>query len=183
MHMDRNVDQFREDMKQFMQSFLRSNEPAPRKWKLCELLLVAFMRDKVAPSWSCDPVLAENLEAWQGWCEDPDKNLIDAFHKLMHSLKPSVFEALEYDFAKNGKQNHTSLFVIDWIVRHSAWALAQGKRDEWAEDVVLHWFNSENTETSDCLLERAETFLRKGVKGISWGAKILGKVIPNHLLV
>jgi len=183
MHMDRNVDQFREDMKQFMQSFLRSNEPAPRKWKLCELLLVAFMRDKVAPSWFCDPVLAENLEAWQGWCEDPDKNLIDAFHKLMHSLKPSVFEALEYDFAKSGKQNHTSLFVIDWMVRHSAWALAQGKRDEWAEEVVLHWFNSENTETSDCLLERAETFLRKGVKGISWGAKILGKVIPNHLLV
>jgi len=70
--------------------------------------------------------------------------------------------------------------VIDWMVQHSAWALPHGKRDEWAEKVVLQWFHLENVETSDCLLERAETFLQKSVKGISWGAKMLGKVIQTN---
>ena len=36
MDQDSNVSQFREDMKEFMQSFLQSSEPAPRKWKMCE---------------------------------------------------------------------------------------------------------------------------------------------------
>jgi len=182
MYVDSPVSRFREDMREFMQSFLQADDqPVPRKWKLCELLLVAFMRDKVAAS--CDEVIAENLDAWQGWCEDPEENLTDAFHKLMHSLKPPVFEELKYDFAKSDKQNHTSLFVIDWMVRHSAWALPQVKRDEWAEKVVLQWFNSKNIDSCDCLLERAETFLQKCVKGTSWGAKILGKVIQTNSYV
>jgi len=179
MHLNNDVGQFRDDMKQFMQSFLQSgDEPAPRKWKLCELLLVAFMRDKVAPS--CNSVISENLEAWQGKCEDPDENLIDCFHDMMQVLQPPIFKELEYDFAIHSKQNHTSIFVIDWMVRHSAWALFLVKQAEWAKKIVLEWFEPENEDTSDCLLDRAETFLQKGVKGISWGAKILGKVIQTN---
>jgi hypothetical protein len=119
MHIDMEVSQFREDMKTFMQSFLQADDqptptggqPAPRKRKLCELLLVAFMRDKIAPS--CDAVIAENLLVWQGWCEDSNKNLIDRFHKLKQSLKPPIFEELNYVFSKSSKLNHTSIFVID----------------------------------------------------------------------
>jgi len=183
MHIDRNVKLFRGDMKEFMQSFLCSGDQSPpRKWKMCELLLVAFMRDKVAPL--CDSVIADNLEVWQGWCEDPDENLIDAFHKLMQSLKPPIFEELSYDFAKEiGKPNHISIFVIDWMVQHSKWALQQGKRDEWVEKIMLQWFEPENTDPSNCLLERAENFLQKGVKGTSWGAKILWKVIQTNSYV
>jgi len=115
MQVNKHVGQFRDDMKQFMQSFLQSgDEPAPRKWKLCELLLVAFMRDKVAPS--CNSVIYENLEAWQGKCEDPDENLIECFHDMMQVLQPAILKELEYDFAIHSKQNHTSIFVIDWMV-------------------------------------------------------------------
>jgi len=189
MHIDKEVSQFREDMKTFMQSFLQADDqptptggqPAPRKRKLCELLLVAFMRDKIAPS--CDAVIAENLLVWQGWCEDSNKNLIDRFHKLMQSLKPPVFEELNYSFSKSSKLNHTSIFVIDWMVRHSGWALPLGKRDEWNEEVVLHWSDPDNTDTSDCFLERAETFLQEGARGTSWGATILGKVIQTNSYV
>jgi len=56
------------------------------------------MRDKVAPT--CDLVLAENLEVWQGWCKNSDENLIDAFHKLMHSLKLPVLQTLKYDLQR-----------------------------------------------------------------------------------
>jgi len=118
MHMDSDVDRFREDMKEFMQRFLQSSEPAPRKWNLCELLLVAFMRDKVAPS--CDPVIAENLGAWQEKCGDPDENLIDYSHEMMQIWQPPIFKELGYDFAKISKQNHTSIFVMDWMVLRSS---------------------------------------------------------------
>jgi len=182
MHVDNDVFEFREDMTQFMESFLKAgDQPAPRKWKLCELLLVAFMRDKVAPN--CNTVIAKNLEAWQEKCEDPEENLIDYFHQMMKLLKPPVFEELEYNFAISSKQNHSSIFVIDWMVRRSVWALELLKQDEWAKKIVLEWFEPENADTSDCFLQRAENFLCKGVKGTSWGAKILGKVIKTSSYV
>jgi len=98
MHMDKNVLQFREDMKDFMQSFLRSNEPAPRKCTLRELLLVAFLFFLF--SFSCYSVIAENLEVWQEKCEDPDENLIDCFHGMMQKLHPPIFKELGYPCAE-----------------------------------------------------------------------------------
>ena len=41
----------------------------------------------------------------------------------------------------------------------------------------MKWSDDGNAEDADTFLERAETFLRKGVKGESWGVKILGNVI------
>jgi hypothetical protein len=38
----------------------------------------------------------------------------------------------------------------------------------------MKWFDDGNTEDAEAFLERAEKFLQKGVKGESWGAKILG---------
>ena len=179
MYIDSQVYQFRNDMKQNLQSFLTDNRGhSSRKWRLCELLLVAFMRNLVAP---CVAMIAENLEVWQGWCEDPDINLINSFDELMQMLKPPIFHELNYNFPKTSKQNHSSIFVINWMVRDSEWALPLGKRDAWDEEVVRQWFEPDNKEDScDCLLERAETFLQKGVKGISWGAKILGKAIRTE---
>ncbi len=148
------------------------------KWSLCELLLVAFMKDKIAP---CpDDEIPENLEVWQEQCEDPAANLITAFSELMLSLKPSVLNDIGYDFADSRRQNHTSIFVIDWMVQHSKSALPRAKEEKWIKEVVLDWFVSGNAERTDVFLERAEKFLQKGVKGESWGAKILGKVIQTN---
>ena len=35
---------------------------------------------------------------------------------------------------------------------------------------MLQWFDSNNSDSAETFLERAETFLQKGVKGITWGA-------------
>ena len=69
------------------------------------------------------------------------------------------------------------------MVQHSGWALPLGKQDEWDEEIVLQWFDPDNTDTSDCFLERAETFLHEGARGTSWGASILGKVIKTNSYV
>jgi hypothetical protein len=69
------------------------------------------------------------------------------------------------------------------MVQHSKSALPRAKKDEWDEEVVLDWFVSGNAERADGFLERAEKFLQKGVKGESWGAKILGKVIQTNSYV
>ncbi len=95
------VSVFRDDMKKFMQDFLHQR-------RLCELLLMAFMRNKVAPS--CDAEIAENLVAWQQKCDDPDANLVVSFNKIMLSLKPSILkEQLSYEFSYGNKKNHTSV--------------------------------------------------------------------------
>lgn len=167
-------------MKKFIQGFLDmpSDQPAPRKWKLCELLLVAFMRDKVAPS--CDTEIAQNLVAWQEKCEDPDANLVNSFNKFMLLLKPSILkEQLSYEFSDGNKKNHTSVFVIDWMVQNSPWALIKAKKDEWIEEVVRD-FDPDNAESAEDFLERAEKFLQNSAKDEKWGITILGKVIKTN---
>jgi len=182
VRVDNDVSEFKEDMKRFVESFLDGRDrPLSRKRSLCELLLVAFMRNKVALS--CDDVIAENLVVWQEKCEEADENLIDAFHKLMQSLKPHIFQELDYTIVESNKKNHISIFVINWIVQHSDYKIPVGKLDDWADKVVRQWFDSDNTETSDGFLERAETFLQKGVKGVIWGATILGKAIKVNSYV
>jgi hypothetical protein len=167
IHVESTVSAFRDDMKKFMQDFLHER-------RLCELLLVAFMRNKVAPS--CDAEIAENLETWQEKCDDPDANLVISFNKIMLSLKPSILkEQLSYEFSDGNKNNHTSVFVIDWMVQHSPWALNKSKKAEWIDEVVRD-FDPNNAESAEDFLERAEKFLQKGVKGEKWGIKILGKV-------
>jgi hypothetical protein len=187
MHVKSPVHDFRDDMKKLIEGFLKppssevAEQPALRQFRLCELLLVAFMKDNIAP---CpDDEIAENLEVWQEKCEDPAADLITAFSALMLSLKPSVLDDIGYDFAESRRQNHTSIFVIDWMVQHSKSALPRVKKDEWIKEVVLDWFVSGNAERTDVFLEHAEKFLQKGVKGESWGAKILRKVIQTNSYV
>jgi hypothetical protein len=187
MHVENTVHDFRVDMKKLIEGFLKSpssegaEQPAMRRFRLSELLLVAFMKDKIAP---CpDDEIAENLEVWQEKCEDPAANLITAFSELMLSLKASVLNDIGYDFAESSRQNHTSIFVMDWMVQHSKSALPRAKKDEWIKEVVLDWFVSGNAESAEGFLERAEKFLQRGVKGESWGAKILGKVIQTNSYV
>jgi hypothetical protein len=145
------------------------------------LLLVAFMRDKVAPS--CDVKIARNLETWQEKCEDPDANLVISFNKIMLSLKPSILkEQLSYEFSDGNKKNHTSVFVVDWMVQHSPWALNKSKKAEWIDEVVND-FDPNNGDSAEDFLERAEKFLQEAVKGEKWGIKILGKVIETNSYV
>ena len=174
MHIDNDVREFREDMKKFVESFIKPNESsgqtASRKWRLCELLLVGFMRNKVA----CDSI-KEQLVVWNETCDNPDDNLVVEFHELMVELNLPVFKDIGYDFAKSQKPHQTSIFVVDWMARQF---LPPGKKiRDWEQKVSLQWFESSNTESADEFLERAEAFLEKQVKGESWGLKILGKVI------
>jgi hypothetical protein len=187
MHVANEVNEFRDDMKKLIEGFLRppsseaAEQPKRRRWRLCELLLVAFMREKIAP---CrDDEIAENLNAWQEKCEDPEADLVACFSKLILSLKPSVFEEIGYKFSEGSRKNQTSIFAIDWMVQHSESSLKRAKKEEWVEVVVQDWFVSGNAENADNFLARAETFLQKGVKGESWGAKILGNVIQTNSYV
>eukprot|EP00001_Collodictyon_triciliatum_P063025 11198_4 len=82
---------------------------------------------------------------------------------MMESLKPSILQELCYEFADCSKNNHTSIFVIDWMVQRSPWALIKVKRDEWNKKVLQQWFD--NNQSADDFLGRAEEFLLKGVKG------------------
>ncbi len=98
----------------------------------------------------------------------------------MLSLKPSILkEELGYKFADGNKKNHTSVFVIDWMVQHSPWALVKSKKADWIDEVVKD-FDPNNADSAEDFLERAEKFLQKGVKGEKWGIKILGKVIETN---
>ena len=38
--------------------------------------------------------------------------------------------------------------------------VAEAKLDEWNEEVSKQWFDTNDTETTDAFLYRAETFLR-----------------------
>jgi hypothetical protein len=134
------------------------------------------MRDKVAPSWEAE--IAENLVAWLENCDDPNANLVDEFNGFMEALKPSTLKELSYEFSDGNKENHTSVFVIDWMVQHSPWALIKAKRDEWNTKVLQQWFD--NNQSADDFMGRAEDFLQKGVKGEKWGITILGKVIQTN---
>ncbi len=135
------------------------------------------MRDKVAPS--CDADVTENLETWQGKCEDPDANLVISFNKIMLSLKPPILkEQLNYEFSDGNKKNHTSVFVIDWMVQDSPWALNKSKKAEWIEEVVRHC-DPNNADSAEDFLERAEKFLQKSVKGRKWGTQMLAEVIET----
>jgi len=184
MHIESDVREFRDDMKKFIQGFMNaegsSSQPAPRKWKMCELLLVGFMRNTVAPSFHSE--IAENLVVWNEKCNDPDENLIDSFHEMMVILKPPVFEEKDigYKFEDGKKMNQTSVFVVDWMVRKF---LPPAKIPEWDKKVVLTWFDASNFESAAKVLERAEIFLQKQFKNERWGLKILGKVIETNSYV
>jgi hypothetical protein len=189
------VTDFKNDMTKFIEGFLEnpSDQSAPRKWKLCELLLVGFMRNKVAPA--CDAEMAENMGLWHVKCQDSESDVIAVFNEMMLDLKNGlkdpmkfieIFDELGYKFAETTKQNHTSIFVIDWMVQHpdSPCSLPLLFRKEWKKKVVLQWLDDHNNaETSDDFLERAEKFLQEGVKGEKWGIKILGKVIEINSYV
>ena len=120
MHVENTVREFRDDMKKLIKGFLRppsseaAEQPKQRRWRLCELLLVAFMREKIAPC--LDDEIAENLNAWTEKCEDPEADLVACFSKLILSLKPSVFEEIGYKFSEGSRKNQTSIFAIDWMV-------------------------------------------------------------------
>jgi hypothetical protein len=48
---------------------------------------------------------------------------------------------------------------------------------------VQTWFEPQSSDTANAFLDRAEVFLKKGVRGKIWGAKILGKVIETNSFV
>jgi hypothetical protein len=189
MHVENTVHEFKDDMKKLIEGFLKppsseaADQPALRRWRLCELLLVAFMRNEVAPS--CDLEAAENLKAWEGKCEDPHENIVESFHEIISFMRPPLFKDLKYEFAESPRNNHISVFVIDWMFQHSSWSkgIPPFTINEWTKKVVMKWLDDGNTEDAEAFLERAETFLQKCVKGESWGAKILGNVIRTNSYV
>ena len=171
MHVDNEVQEFRGEMKKFIECFLQGSSKQPRRWKLCELLLAAFMCNKVAPS--CDVEMAENLAAWTYWCKDERENLIERFHVVMQELNPSALSEIGYE--AKGRTNDISIFVIDWMATRSKWKLPHFIGQIWTKDVVQGWFDPGSTVSAECFLERAETFFQEGFKNV--GVKILHKVI------
>lgn len=176
------VSEFREDMKAFIQGFL-DGKPGQRTWKTYELLLLAFMRDKVAPA--CDHEVSENLDVWHEKCEDEEEDIVSSFHLLMESLqkldsKPAFFADIGYTDTQASKSDGISIFAINWMALH---LLPVGKRSEWDDKVAKQWFQHGDTEPAKEFLLRAEAFLGKQVRSTTWGAKILFKVIETNSFV
>jgi hypothetical protein len=177
---------FRDDMKKLIEGFLKppssdaAEQHAPRQWRLCELLLVAFMRDKVAPSF--DPKMVKELKWWKHQCFNPNTNVVESFSDMMIMLKPPVLAEINFQFRDNQRPNFVSIFAIDWMVKDSQ-VIPSFTIHEWTKKVVMKWLDDGNTQDAEAFLERAEKFLQKGVKGESWGARILGKVIQRSQLM
>jgi hypothetical protein len=184
IHVENAVREFRDDMKKLIEGFLKppssedADQPGQRRWRLCGLLLVAFMRNEVVPS--CDLEAVRNLKAWEGKCEDPDENIVESFHEIISFMRPPLSKDLKYEFAESPRNNHISVFVIDWMFHHWSKGIQPFTINEWTRKVVMKWLDDGNTEDAESFLERAEKFLQKGVKGESWGAKILGNVIQTN---
>jgi hypothetical protein len=169
-------------MKKLIEGFLKppssdaAEQHAPRQWRLCELLLVAFMRDKVAPSF--DPQMVKELKWWKHECFNPNTNVVESFSDMMMMIKPPVLAEINFPFRDNQKPNFVSIFAIDWMIKDSQ-VIPSFTIHEWTKKVVMKWLDDGSTEDAEAFLERAEKFLQKGGKGESWGARILGKVIQS----
>ena len=135
MHVKSQVVKFKDDMKALMDEFLKHKrgevveQPATRQWKWCELLLAGFMRNKVAPS--CDAETVEDLDWWRGMCVKPGENLVERFHEMCYELKPPVLAEINFPFPDSPKKFFASIFVIDWMVRSSPWALRRMAEKGW----------------------------------------------------
>jgi len=192
LYIKSEVGQFKDDMKKIIQLFNpaidASDQPARKRWRMCELMLVAFMRNIVAPSCESEEMtefetcenIAENLQAWHDMCVDSERNLIDGFNDWVLDLKPPIFKDLEYEFPESSRQNHVSVFAIDWMVQKAdSKDIPSFTKKEWVGKIVQKWFDSD--EEADTFLDRAETFFLKGA--IRQGWKILAKVIQTNSYV
>ena len=192
LYIKSEVGQFKDDMKKIIQGFNpaidASDQPARKRWRMCELMLVAFMRNIVAPSCDSEEMtevetcekIAENLQAWRDMCVDPERNLIDGFNEWVLELKPPIFKDLEYEISESSRQNHVSVFAIDWMVQKAdSKDIPSFTKKEWVGKIVQKWFDSD--EEADTFLDRAETFFLKGA--IRQGWKILAKVIQTNSYV
>jgi len=141
----------------------------------------------IAPSCN-DESTVEDLDFWQAKCEAPAANLLQEFSTTMQNLdpKPAILAEIMNTYKSKGtnKQMQFCVAAIDWMVQHSTWAL-KGKSQlrVWRNDVVKQWFDTENTESANSFLERAEHFLHEGAADTNWGAKILGRVIETNSYV
>jgi hypothetical protein len=118
MHVEGPFSEFRDDMRTFIQDLLKPSDQPARRWQFCELLLVGFMPNK-----GCHEIV-KDLDQWQTAYQrmrSPDADvhdLIDEFNDMMVYLKPPIFlEELNNEYADGKKQKHTSVFVIDWMVK------------------------------------------------------------------
>ena len=193
VHIDQDVIEFRDDMKKFMQDFCLDSSEQHREWMLCELLLVAFMRNVVAPSCK-DSEAVLDLKWWRGKCKTPGASLMQNFHEMMTDLepKPATFAEIMGLYASPivGKEKgccFLSVFVMDWMVQHSTWALdGRSPKRDWRNEVVMQWFVEGNEESAEIFLQRADIFLRRrieGKQGEKWGVMILHKAIKTNSYV
>lgn len=79
----------------------------------------------------------------------------------MQSIKPSVLEDIGHTFEVSAKHNHTSIFVLDWMVTQSEWKMSNANIWRWRTFVVLDWFGEGNSKGAAAFIERADSFLCK----------------------
>ena len=73
-------------------------------------------------------------------------------------LLVGFIEELNNEFADGNKQKHTSVFVIDWMVKQYSLEGPYGKQ-KWATKVEKRWFDHGNEDSAERFLDDAESFL------------------------
>ena len=86
-------DECRKTATDLIQNYMFNKDKQSRS--ACEILLVAFVREKV----EIESDLANELLMWQEACEDADRDLIQYFNEFTADHKPTLLTNLGYKFA------------------------------------------------------------------------------------
>ena len=173
---DGHVKQFQQHLRMLF-SPGGSEGQVEHKWRLCILLLIAFLRRNISTLCkSADKAerLGE-LQKWRSRCAESGDDFLKHFDGLLEAKKPP---ASGFDFKKSEtKQFESCIFVLDEFVLQKL--SLEHEKHEWKKKVNMNWFQLENTDSAADFLDRAEPFLRKFfTKNRMDGPKILGKLIP-----
>jgi len=154
-----------------------SVQASQQKWRLCKLVLLAYVRDNISDMCSGENSegLEELLQWWQCICEE--KRGLLFFYELDCMLKdkePSALEGWNFDVQKAGKQYEACVFVLYRQV-HEGMLKSNFLKKQWKQTVQAEWFEPLNTELAETLLDRADKFLRER----SFVTTILGKLFET----
>jgi len=141
------------------------------KWRLCKLVLLAFVRDNIVDMCSGENSegVKELFKMWQYFCEE--KQGISFFDELNFELelkKPSALEGWNFVQKAEPRRFETCIFVLDRQV-HEEILKSYSAKSRWKQRVQAKW--DEPQDTAESFLDRAEFFFSDP---LYW--KILGRL-------
>jgi len=161
---------------EFLKKFIAElhGQAAQEKWRLCKLVLLAFVRDNISDMCRGDEGQEQLVGLWQTICER--KRGLDFFGEFDFELKerePSALKGWNFVEKADPKPYEACIFVLDRQM-HEKILEINSLKNRWKQRVQAKWFDPLNTDAAESFLDRAEFFLVD-----SLCSKILGKVFET----